>query len=201
MSEFKMDDDLESDGSYGSENETLNNVYKKQQKQRNVNYDSDDEVMGFSASEDENEDDDDNDDYDSLDSDIEGLNAEQDLPNDKAWGNKKQQYYSTDYVDADYSTIGQKEAYVAEAEEQEAKNLQKRLHAQLDEHDFGLDLIAPKTGETTNDGQVYFKTDLDKLSIRQKKEYFKAESPEFEPLISDFVGNNFIICLLLKFFL
>lgn len=37
-----------------------------------------------------------------MDSDIEGKEDDDDLPDSKAWGTKKKSYYNTDYVDQDY---------------------------------------------------------------------------------------------------
>lgn len=39
---------------------------------------------------------------DEMDSDIEGKNEDDDLPDPRAWGSKKKSYYNTDYVDQDY---------------------------------------------------------------------------------------------------
>ncbi|KAJ8666859.1 hypothetical protein QAD02_008521 [Eretmocerus hayati] len=124
---------------------------------------------------------------DSMESDIEGLNEDPDLPNEKAWGKRKKDYYSTDYVDADYSSVSQREIAEAELEEQEARNLQKRLAEQLDEADFGLDLIIAHQDDVEDEKEgERVKTDLSKFSKRQKQELLEKESPEFMLLVSDF---------------
>ncbi|XP_058791038.1 something about silencing protein 10 [Phymastichus coffea] len=156
---------------------------KIRQKRQKRNYDSEDEVMGF-----EDEDaDEDEDERDSMASDIEGLEEKFDLPNEKAWGKRKQAYYSADYVDPDYTSVSQKDIADAEMEEQEARNLQKRIAEQLDEADFGLDLVISRKDDTDfdKDGE-HIKTDLSKLSKRQKQELLEKESPEFVPLVTDF---------------
>lgn len=179
-------EDIDMDGMVDSEEELsdgerklLEKVHQKRQKE---NYDSEDEVMGF----------DEEDEKDSMASDIEGLEEKFDLPNEKAWGKKKQAYYSTDYVDADYASASQKDIADAELEEQEARNLQKRIADQLDEADFGLDLVVSHKddSEFEKDGEN-IKADLSKLSKRQKQELFEKESPEFKPLVNDFIGNIF----------
>lgn len=38
----------------------------------------------------------------NADSDIEGMDDDDKLPDSKAWGKKKKDYYYTDYVDQDY---------------------------------------------------------------------------------------------------
>lgn len=40
-----------------------------------------------------------------MDSDIEGKEDDDGLPDSKAWGTKKKSYYNTDYVDQDYGGI------------------------------------------------------------------------------------------------
>ena len=165
---------------------------KARQKRQPTNYDSEDEVMGFSDKEynnDENEED-----KDSMASDIEGLEEGFDLPNEKAWGKKKKSYYSTDYVDPDYTSTTQKDVADAEMEEQEARNLQKRLAEQLDEADFGLDLVLTKDNDNAEfeKDSEHIKADLSKLSKRQRQEILEKESPEFLPLVIDFQGNIFI---------
>ncbi|CAL7952492.1 unnamed protein product [Xylocopa violacea] len=126
---------------------------------------------------------------DSLESDIEGLQENFDLPNEKAWGKKKKAYYSTDYVDPDYATINEKDLAVAEMEEEEARNIQKRLAEQLDDVDFGLDFIPSKESnnqEEYEEVEQFIKTDFSKLSKRQKQTIVQKESPEFAALVKDF---------------
>lgn len=64
-----------------------------------------------------------------------------DLPDVRAWGKDKRQFYSTDYVDPDYGGFQGKDATLAELEEEEAKNLQKQLIEELDDNDFNLDIF------------------------------------------------------------
>ncbi|XP_006622787.2 something about silencing protein 10 [Apis dorsata] len=172
-----------------SENER-NLLRKIRERQSSESYDSDYEVYGLHE---ENEQDQDNTENeiqtDSMESDIEGLREDFDLPNEKAWGKKKKDYYSTDYVDPDYATANQKDLVEAEMEEEEARNIQKRLAEQLDDVDFGLDIIQT----TKNDNQKiyenaeqFIKSDLSKLSKRQKQAIMQKESPEFVVLVNDF---------------
>lgn len=145
------------------------------------NYSSEDEVMGFDSDESENEND--------MKSDTQDFEENFELPNEKAWGKKKKAFYSTDYVDADYDAVNQKDIVQAEIEEQEAKNLQKRLAEQFDDADFGLDFVVTKD-DTSDlpDSNDLVKTDLTRLSSRQKQKLFEQESPEFLPLIQDLKG-------------
>lgn len=167
-------------------------VEKARLKAQPENYDSEDEVLRF----DEEEDDYGEDEKDAMASDIDGLEPDLDLPNEKAWGKKKKDYYSTDYVDADYNSTSQIDNADAKLEEQEAKTLQKRLAEQLDEADFGLDLVVSKADDSKfdRDGE-HIEADLSKLSKRQKKQLFEKESPEFMLLVADLEGNNFNLCL------
>lgn len=74
-------------------------------------------------------------------SDVEGQDSDGGLPDVRAWGKEKRQYYSTDYVDPDYGGFQGKDAYLAELEEEEARNLQKQLAQQLDDDDFSLEVF------------------------------------------------------------
>ncbi|XP_012350804.2 something about silencing protein 10 [Apis florea] len=172
-----------------SENER-NLLRKIRERQSSESYDSDYEVYGLHEENEQDQDDTENEiQTDSMESDIEGLREDFDLPNEKAWGKKKKDYYSTDYVDPDYATANQKDLVEAEMEEEEAKNIQKRLAEQLDDVDFGLDIIQT----TKNDNQKiyenaeqFIKSDLSKLSKRQKQAIMQKESPEFMVLVNDF---------------
>lgn len=153
-------------------------------------YDSDYEVYKLT---DDNKEDhvdtEDNVQTDSMESDIEGLEEDFGLPNEKAWGKKKRAYYSTDYVDADYSSITEKDLAVAELEEQEARNIQKRLAEQLDDVDFGLDFLQSKKSnneEIPENTKQIIKPDFSKLSKRQKQALMQKENPEFMALVNDF---------------
>ena len=153
--------------------------------------DSEDNVMGFDDEEDEK---------DSMASDIEGAEENFELPNKKAWGKATRSYYSTDYVDTDYTSVSQKDIADAELEESEAYNLQSLSVKQLDEDDFGLDLIETKLDESNVGHKEHVKVDLSKLSKLQKREMFEKTNPEFLPLLSDLYSNEFhlLIILLIK---
>jgi len=68
-----------------------------------------------------------------------------------------------------------------EMEEQEARNIQKRLLEQLDDADFHLPGV-----EATSAQIETVETDLSTLTKRQKLDLFKKESPEFDYLVQDF---------------
>lgn len=127
-------------------------------------------------------------DDDSMESDIERPQEDDDLPNERAWGKKKKDYYSTDFVDPDYATLSHKKMQEAEEEEKEARNIQQRLAEQLDDADFGLDLLPPPAESEQAPEERVVKTDLSKLSKREKVALFQKESPEFQALVTDFEG-------------
>ncbi|XP_014212341.1 something about silencing protein 10 [Copidosoma floridanum] len=106
------------------------------------------------------------------------------FPNDKAWGQKKKIYFSTDYVDADYASASRVDTINAELEEKEARNIQKRLAQQLDETDFGLDTLRGYDC-ALNKSNEQIKTNIDQFNHRQKHEFLKNECPELAPLIAD----------------
>ncbi|XP_078050103.1 UTP3 small subunit processome component Sas10 isoform X2 [Augochlora pura] len=176
--------DSEEDEYSENERELLEKVRNRSPSE---NYDSDYEVYGL-QNKNETEDVTENE-TDSMVSDIEGLQEDFDLPNEKAWGKKKKAYYSTDYVDPDYATTSQKNLVDAEMEEEEARNIQKRLAGQLDDVDFGLDFIQPIKAHDTDVSEYaeqFVRTDLSKLSKRQKQAIMEKESPEFMVLVNDF---------------
>lgn len=141
------------------------------------------------------DDDDDGDDaieHDSMESDIERPQEDDDLPDERAWGKKKKAYFATDYVDADYATTNEKDMEKAELEEEMARKIQKNLAEQLDDADFGLDLlkssISMKDNEIGDDKQIV-KADLSTLSKRERQNLFQKENPEFQALAADFEGK------------
>ncbi|XP_013145327.1 PREDICTED: something about silencing protein 10 [Papilio polytes] len=169
-----------------SENEYSTSEKKLLDKLRKRKHDdsgSEEELYGFSESEEEEEND--KNDLNMADSDVEGQeNSDDDLPDSKAWGKKKKSYYSTDYVDEDYGGFGDDEED-ALMEEQEAKNIQKRLIEQLADEDFSLEFFSPPIKETEVREEV-IKSDLSHMSKRQKLQIFEKESPEFAGLVDDF---------------
>ncbi|XP_048759706.2 something about silencing protein 10-like [Ostrea edulis] len=124
---------------------------------------------------------------DEMGSDIEE-DVEKGLPDMKAWGKKRSKYYGADISDDDIDLSGsEEEEGAAVLEEREALNLQKRMAAELDDMDFGLDIFKKKekvSEEEPSDGKI--KKDLSKLSKKEKLQLLKKESPEMLPLIEDF---------------
>ncbi|XP_017764424.1 PREDICTED: something about silencing protein 10 isoform X2 [Eufriesea mexicana] len=188
LEDIDMNEDINSEEEYTENEHKL--LRKVRDRQPSENYDSDYEVYGLHEVSEEDQDDIENkEETDSMESDIEGLQEDFDLPNEKAWGKKKKVYYSTDYVDPDYATASQKDLAEAELEEEEAKNIQKRLAEQLDDADFGLDFIQTiknNEEEVYKHAEQFIKTDLSKLSKRQKQAIIQKESPEFIVLVNDF---------------
>lgn len=98
-----------------------------------IGTDDDDEETG--------EEDVDDDQSDIALSDLEGQEDDT-LPDLRAWGKDKRNFYSTDYVDPDYGGYQGKDAALADIEEKEARNLQMQLIQQLDDEDFCLDIFS-----------------------------------------------------------
>lgn len=118
-------------------------------------------------------------------SDIE--DKQDNLPDDRAWGQRRKNFYNTDYVDADYSGYNDaEEAEAAQQEEEEARNIQKRLMEQLTDADFSLEDIL-ESAQT--EGKETIERELSSMTRRQRLEYFQKESPEFENLVNDFQVN------------
>ena len=193
LEDVNINDVIDSEEEYSENERKL--LKKVRDRQSSESYDSDYEVYGLLDANEQNQDDTENEDQaDSMESDIEGLQEDFDLPNEKAWGRKKKAYYSTDFVDPDYATISQKDLAEAEVEEEEARNIQRRLAEQLDDTDFGLDLVQPTKSSDEKlyeNVEQFIKTDLGKLSKRQKQTMVQKESPEFMILVNDLKGTVF----------
>ncbi|GBP69331.1 Something about silencing protein 10 [Eumeta japonica] len=188
-----MADNIRIDSKYGkqgsheiSDSESEYSLEEKQlldniRKRKSDESESEEEVYGFSESDtvsDKNE-------LNIADSDVEGQdNSDDDLPNPKAWGKNKRSYYATDYVDKDYGGFGDHEE-AALLEEEEAKNIQKRLLEQLGDDDFTLDFFI-KNKVDNDDKDTVIRSDLSQLSKRQKLQLIEKESPEFTGLVEDF---------------
>ncbi|KAL6464655.1 hypothetical protein MHYP_G00269720 [Metynnis hypsauchen] len=171
------------------------------QKGSNREDDADEEeVMPLSLQDSDDDDDDDDDEEEEeeegdeetdMESDLEGR-KDDDLPNDMAWGRKKKIFYDSDYTAAKGKSLEEIEAEDKE-EEEEAKNIQKRLAANLSEEDYDLNLLqefaveagAEKTEETRGKEQRIEK-DLNTMSQKEKLKLLKKESPELLELIHDF---------------
>ncbi|KAM4613840.1 something about silencing protein 10 isoform 2-T2 [Polymixia lowei] len=112
-----------------------------------------------------------------------------DLPNDMAWGNRKKMFYDSDYVAAKGKTQEELEAEDKE-EEEEAKNIQRRLAATLSEEDYDLNLFQEFAVEEDEEKSVEKEErivkDLKQLSQKEKMKLLKKESPELLELIQDF---------------
>lgn len=126
------------------------------------------------------------------DDDFDGEDAEptDGIPDARAWGKKRRDFYSTDFVDQDYSSYNAREEELADQEEIEARSIQQRLAKQLDEADFSLDVFAVKPTtkgkiDRRDKSDIYLKRDLSTLSQRQNEQLFKKESPEFDGLVHD----------------
>lgn len=167
----------DSDDEYSAKEKKLLDKVRK----RKHESDSEEEMYAFSPSEDSDADDD----IGIADSDVEGQEkSDDDLPDSKAWGKQKKSFYATDYVDEDYGGFGNEEQQ-ALREEEEAKNIQKRLLEQLGEEDFTLDYFSKQISEI-EDKDTVVKSDLSQMSKRQKLQLLEKESPEFAGLIDDF---------------
>lgn len=136
------------------------------------------------------------------DSDFDEPAADDDgyMPDIRAWGKKKQAFYGSNLRDEDRRQLSQAQEEIANQEQQEALEIQKRLATELNETDFSLDLFAlPSTQEEKTDESIKkTKTDLSDLSKTQKLAAFKAEAPEFDGLMQDFEerfleAKNFLI--------
>ncbi|XP_069509646.1 something about silencing protein 10 [Ambystoma mexicanum] len=133
-------------------------------------------------------DNDDSEERESMASDLEEHRHDE-MPNELAWGQKKKLYYDTDYVANDRKKGVNREEEEAEADEEEAEaqRVQKRLAGNLDEDDYGLDLLQAFP-QKKSAGQKIEK-DLKKMSEKEKLKMLKKESPELLELLEDLRGK------------
>ncbi|XP_063536531.1 something about silencing protein 10 [Cydia strobilella] len=182
-SRFDMKGNYEPSDSEDEYSEEEKELLEKVRKRKHQNSDSEEEMYAFSESDEDS--DGKKDDLGIADSDVEGQEkSDDDLPDSKAWGKNKRSYYATDYVDEDYGGFGNDERAALD-EEEEARNIQKRLLEQLGEEDFTEDYIN-KLAAKAKDAESFVKSDLSQMSKRQKVQLLEKESPEFAGLIDDF---------------
>jgi len=141
--------------------ETEKKLLEKVRKQRTTeNFDSDDEVYGL---QDDSEKEDDK--QDSMESDIEGIQEDYDMPNDRAWGNKAKAFYSSDFKYTDYTSAPQKDLINAEMEEEEGKRLHLRSmgqHLVLDGSNFSKNKVAQIT-----ENSIIVREDSEQMSDKE----------------------------------
>lgn len=184
-SKFDMKGNYEPSDSEEEYSDGEKKILENLRNRRREQSDSEEDVYGFSDEDSDGESFKKNND-DIADSDVEGQEqSDEDLPNTKAWGKKKGSYYSTDYVDQDYGGFGDDEE-AALMEEEEAKNIQRRLLEQLGDDDFTLDFFTKNKEVDKEHDKEVIKSDLSQLSKRQKLQLLEKESPEFAGLIDDF---------------
>lgn len=116
------------------------------------------------------------------------------MPDARAWGKKSKTYHSTDYIDPDFGGgFDGSDAEMAELEEQEARDIQKRLKEELTEQDFLGFLPAPKSSEKTDTkatkSKEVLKIDVDSLSAAEKRKILERECPEVIHMVEEYKGT------------
>ena len=161
IEDIDMNDVTDSEEEY---TETEKKLLEKVRKQHTIeNFDSDDEVLGLKNDNEEESDDQ----QDSMESDIEGIQEDYDMPNDRAWGSKAKAFYSSDFKYTDYASAPQKDLINAEMEEEEGKRLHLRAmgqHLTLD----GSNLNKNKVTEIIEDSTV---VQEDKKQVSDKESF------------------------------
>ncbi|XP_076863514.1 something about silencing protein 10 [Brachyhypopomus gauderio] len=156
-----------------------------------IDEDDEEEVMPLTLQDSDEEEDGSDEQETDMESDLEG-NRHDDLPNDMAWGSKKKMFYDSDYLTRKGKSLEEVEAEDKE-EEEEAKNIQRRLAASLSEEDYDLNLLQEfavdadtEMPEKTEGDEQRIEKDLQTMSQKQKLRLLKKESPELLELIKDF---------------
>uniref|UniRef100_A0A2M4BM57 Putative disrupter of silencing sas10 n=1 Tax=Anopheles marajoara TaxID=58244 RepID=A0A2M4BM57_9DIPT len=175
--------------------------------------DDDDDEQEQDDDEYEDADDDDEPDFDEIrkfehDSDIDEANEDAFLPDRKAWGSKASAFYGTGYADRDYDGITAQEEELAQLEEEEAKEIQKRLLNEMSEADYLFDPVLfdtsgaaaadqqPDSGKSKKkktkastgskpEDMIVVEGDLSDLTESQKKDMFRKCAPEFASLVDE----------------
>ncbi|XP_034441812.1 something about silencing protein 10 [Hippoglossus hippoglossus] len=152
--------------------------------------DDEEEVMALDDSESEEEEEEEEEEEGTdMDSDLEAR-KDDDLPNEMAWGKKKKIFYNSDYTITKGKSNEVLEADEQE-EEEEAKNIQNRLAANLSEEDYDLNLFQEFAEEDKDEKKTVEKEekivkDLKQMSQKEKLKLLKTDSPELLELIEDF---------------
>lgn len=191
MSHIRFKEDNEefevssSDGEYNKNEKKLLNKFRNRKRDDS---ESESEVFGVLSEHDSDDQSENDNESDLALSDVEGQEPDDSFPDVRAWGKQKNKYYGADYVDPDYGGFQEKDIQAAEIEEEEAKNLQKQLVEQLDDDDFSLDILFKKkdTESVKDQSEELIKTDLSKLTDKQKLQILQKENPEFFALVDDF---------------
>lgn len=151
--------------------------------------DDEDDGEGLRLGSDEDDENDDND-----DDILGGENADDGIPDSRAWGKKARVYHDTDYVDQDFGGFEGSDAELAEQEEAEAKEIQKRLTAELDESDFlGLVPTVSNKQKKVDKEKEVLKVDFDSLSASEKRKLVQRECPEVVHLLEERKGLQITI--------
>ncbi|XP_012536854.1 something about silencing protein 10 [Monomorium pharaonis] len=170
--------------------ETEKKLLEKVRKQRTTeNFDSDDEVYGLQSDSEEEEKDEEDDQQDLMESDIEGMQEDDDMPNDRAWGSKAKAFYSSDFKYTDYASAPQKDLINAEMEEEEGKRLHLRSmeqHLAPDVSDFSRNKVATIT-EDSKVVQEDTKQMSDKESFTIMIDTFKECMIEAKDILAPFL--------------
>lgn len=114
---------------------------------------------------------------------------ERHLPDPKAWGSEKSAYYNTDYVDRGkrHRKYLEEDEELANAEEEEALAIQKRLVKEMKGSDLGMEWMADQSSEDeeSEPPAESIQADLSSLSDPEKMQFVKKMSPELIPLVND----------------
>ncbi|KAL0132533.1 hypothetical protein PUN28_000347 [Cardiocondyla obscurior] len=184
IEDINMDAVTDSEEEY---TETEKKLLAKVRKQHsNENFDSDDEVYGLQDESDEDEDDDQ---QDSMESDIEGMQEDYDLPNDRAWGSKARNFYSSDFKYTDYASAPDKDLANADMEEEEGRRLHLRSvgeHLALDGSSFSKNKAAQFTEDIKVDRDDS-KRVSDKESFMIMVNTFKEYMTEAKDILAPFL--------------
>lgn len=161
-----------------------------------LNMSSDDDEGGDGLGSDTNMKDTSGEEDDSDDDDVLGENDPEDgIPDSRAWGKKSRIYHDTDYVDQDFGGFEGSDAEMADQEEAEAKEIQKRMTAELDESDF-LSLVpvvaSAKPKKSENDMEI-LKVDFENLTSSEKRNLIERECPEVVHLLDERKGKTVIM--------
>lgn len=114
---------------------------------------------------------------------------EKHLPDPKAWGSEKSAYYNTDYVDRGkrHQKYLEEDEELANAEEEEALAIQKRLVKEMKASDLGMEWMADQSSEDeeSEPPAESIQADLSSLPEPEKMQFVKKMSPELIPLVND----------------
>ncbi|KAM3718781.1 Something about silencing protein [Dirofilaria immitis] len=125
-----------------------------------------------------------NDENSFSDSDENNLNNfENFLPSADKWGNGRKSFYNTSYIDEDWGGMNEKEAELAELEEEDAIARQKKLDAVLGSLPTQFEIEIPKKEIALDLNEPQ---NIESMTTEEQYEYFLKINPDLKQIFNEY---------------